>query len=117
MVLGFGLALHRPTTRLQLSRTFNLHVAQDVMSYTNLIFTVIFGLEALLKIVAFGPWNYLRDSWNAFDFFVVIISVASVILDFSNTKNLSFMPVLRVLRVVRVLRLVRTVSAGQGPFK
>eukprot|EP00198_Chlamydomonas_reinhardtii_P012109 XP_001701446.1 voltage-gated Ca2+ channel, alpha subunit [Chlamydomonas reinhardtii] len=86
---------------------------QDVMSYTNLIFTVIFGLEALLKIVAFGPWNYLRDSWNAFDFFVVIISVASVILDFSNTKNLSFMPVLRVLRVVRVLRLVRTAKGMQ----
>ncbi|KAG2451635.1 hypothetical protein HYH02_003415 [Chlamydomonas schloesseri] len=86
---------------------------QDVMSYTNLIFTIIFGIEALLKIVAFGPLNYLRDGWNAFDFFVVLISIVSVVLDFSNTKNLSFMPVLRVLRVVRVLRLVRTAKGMQ----
>ena len=84
------------------------------MTYTNLIFTCVFVIEAALKIMAFGAFAYFRDRWNAFDFFVVVISVASVVLDFSGTQNLSFMPVLRVLRVVRVVRLIRRVSAKGG---
>eukprot|EP00198_Chlamydomonas_reinhardtii_P012138 XP_001701475.1 voltage-gated Ca2+ channel, alpha subunit [Chlamydomonas reinhardtii] len=80
---------------------------QACMTYTNLIFTCVFVIEAALKIMAFGAFAYFRDRWNAFDFFVVVISVASVVLDFSGTQNLSFMPVLRVLRVVRVVRLIR----------
>ncbi len=80
------------------------------MTYSNLLFTIVFLVEAVLKLAAFGPLPYFRDPWNAFDFFVVLISIASVALDFSNTENLSFMPVLRVLRVVRVFRLIRRVS-------
>ncbi|GIL88323.1 hypothetical protein Vretifemale_16288 [Volvox reticuliferus] len=85
---------------------------QDVMSYSNLTFTSIFVVEALAKIVAFGPLGYFRDGWNCFDFIVVLASVASVVLDYSNTRNVSFMPVLRVLRVARVAtgmqKLLRT---------
>jgi hypothetical protein len=33
---------------------------QDAMSYANLAFTVVFAMEALLKLVAFGPWQYIR---------------------------------------------------------
>ncbi|KAG2498044.1 hypothetical protein HYH03_003805 [Edaphochlamys debaryana] len=80
---------------------------QYVMSYSNLVFTAIFTVEASLKLIAFGPRTYFRDAWNAFDFFVTLISVASVAMDFSDAQSLSFMPVLRVLRVVRVLRLIR----------
>ncbi|KAG2489238.1 hypothetical protein HYH03_012259 [Edaphochlamys debaryana] len=80
---------------------------QDCMSYTNLIFTCVFVVEAVLKLLAFGPRSYFRDKWHAFDFFVMLISVLSVALDFSNTRNLTFMPVLRVLRIVRVFRLIK----------
>ncbi|GLC62201.1 Caveolin-2 [Pleodorina starrii] len=80
---------------------------QAVMSNSNLVFTCIFVAEAALKLTAFGPRHYFRDGWNCFDFFVVVVSVASVVLDFSNTHAISFMPVLRVLRVVRVIRLIR----------
>ncbi|GIL68548.1 hypothetical protein Vafri_21814 [Volvox africanus] len=85
---------------------------QDIMSYSNLTYTCIFVVEALAKIVAFGPLSYLRDGWNCFDFIVVLASVASVVLDYSDTRNVSFMPVLRVLRVARVAtgmqKLLRT---------
>ncbi|GIL93485.1 hypothetical protein Vretimale_19881 [Volvox reticuliferus] len=86
---------------------------QAVMSYSNLVFTCIFVIEAALKMTAFGPRGYFHDSWNRFDFFVVAVSVVSVVLDFSDTRNLSFMPVLRVLRVVRVVRLVRQAKGMQ----
>ncbi|GFR46010.1 hypothetical protein Agub_g7488 [Astrephomene gubernaculifera] len=93
---------------------FNMSGAwQNIMSYSNLAFTVVFAVEAGLKITAFGPLAYLRDKWNCFDFFVVLISAVSVALDFSNTKNLSFMPALRVLRVLRVLRLIRKAQGIQ----
>ncbi|GIL50401.1 hypothetical protein Vafri_6630 [Volvox africanus] len=83
------------------------------MSYSNLVFTCIFVLEAVLKVTAFGPRGYFHDRWNCFDLFVVVVSVVSVALDFSNTRNLSFMPVLRALRVVRVVRLVRQAKGMQ----
>ena len=31
-----------------------------------------FALEALLKILWFGPKMYLRDTWNRLDLFIVI---------------------------------------------
>ncbi|PNH00529.1 Sodium channel protein type 5 subunit alpha, partial [Tetrabaena socialis] len=80
---------------------------QGIMSFSNLVFTSLFVLEAALKIAAWGGF-YFRDAWNCFDFFVVLASVTSVALDFSNTRNLSFMPALRVLRIVRVFRLIRS---------
>lgn len=44
------------------------------------IFTSIFTLEAILKILALGFWingkfSYMRNSWNVADFLIVIISV------------------------------------------
>lgn len=86
---------------------------QDCMTYSNLVFTLVFAVEAALKLTAFGVRNYFRDKWNAFDFFVVCISIASVALDFSNTQSLSFMPLLRVLRVVRVFRLIKRAKGLQ----
>ncbi|PNH08114.1 Voltage-dependent L-type calcium channel subunit alpha-1C [Tetrabaena socialis] len=86
---------------------------QICMSYSNLLFTCIFVVEALMKMLAYGLRPFFRDNWNVFDVFVVVISIVSVILDFSNTKNLSFMPVLRVLRVVRVFRLLSWVNGLQ----
>ncbi|GLC39690.1 Caveolin-2 [Pleodorina starrii] len=86
---------------------------QAVMSYSNLVFTFIFLVEAALKIIAFGSRAYFRDGWNTFDFLVAVVSGASVVLDFSNTRAISFMPVLRVLRVVRVIRLIRRATGVQ----
>ena len=47
-----------------------------------------------------------QDKWNIFDFFMVLLSVASVLLDFFTSADLSFMPLLRVLRVARIFRLI-----------
>ncbi|GFR46009.1 hypothetical protein Agub_g7487 [Astrephomene gubernaculifera] len=89
---------------------------QGIMSYSNLTFTLIFVLEAGAKMAAFGYHSYFRERWTAFDFFVVLISAVSVALDFSNTKNLSFMPALRVLRVVRIFRLIPRMKGLQRLF-
>jgi len=83
----------------------------SLMSFTNYIFTVIFIIEAILKIIAFGG-SYLHNNWNRFDFFVVLASIFDIVLvvfDFDGGAALSVLPkiarVMRVLRVTRILRL------------
>jgi hypothetical protein len=49
------------------------------LDFTNYIFTGIFIIEASLKIIAFGG-SYLKNSWNKFDFFVVVSSIFDIVL-------------------------------------
>ncbi|CAB1452635.1 unnamed protein product [Pleuronectes platessa] len=46
----------------------------------NLIFTVLFTVEMILKLMAFKARGYFGDPWNVFDFVIVIGSVVDVIL-------------------------------------
>lgn len=39
----------------------------------NLVVTVIFVLEFMLKLFGFGFVHYLRDAWNCLDFFIVVV--------------------------------------------
>jgi hypothetical protein len=41
---------------------------------SNLCFSIVFALEAVLKIIAYGN-SYFKNSWNKFDFFVVLASI------------------------------------------
>lgn len=83
------------------------------MSYGNIIFTIIFTLEMLIKMAAFGFVDYFKDVWNKFDSFVVVISWVGVAIDFGTTQNLAFVPLLRILRVVRILKLVKSAKGLQ----
>lgn len=47
----------------------------------NIIFTVIYLIEAIIKIVGLRQY-YFQSGWNWFDFVIVVLSVISVILDF-----------------------------------
>ena len=70
--------------------------------------TVIFSIEAALKIYAFGflfhKGAYLRNGWNVLDFFVVVVSIVDLVFSGS---GLTFLKALRALRALRPLRLVR----------
>ncbi|KAJ8907466.1 hypothetical protein NDN08_007577 [Rhodosorus marinus] len=72
----------------------------------NIVWTVIFTIEALLKTVAHGfvmhPGSYLRDGWNVLDFIIVVTSWLSLIPT-SNVLVQSF----RAVQTLRPLRLVR----------
>ncbi|VUZ48176.1 unnamed protein product, partial [Hymenolepis diminuta] len=73
---------------------------------TELVFLVIFTVEAVLKIIAYGfvlhPDAYLRNFWNVLDFSIVVIGLGSKCLE--NTKL--DVKSLRAFRVLRPLRLV-----------
>lgn len=46
----------------------------QVLEVINIIFTVIFVLECILKLFALR-WYYFKSPWNVFDFIVVVFSV------------------------------------------
>ncbi|XP_041876278.1 LOW QUALITY PROTEIN: voltage-dependent P/Q-type calcium channel subunit alpha-1A [Corvus kubaryi] len=51
-----------------------------VLKMFNNVFTSLFSLECLLKIMAFGVLNYFRDAWNVFDFVTVLGSITDILV-------------------------------------
>lgn len=49
------------------------------LDFTNIIFTIIFIIEATFKLIAYGK-SYFENSWNKFDFFVVASSLMDFVL-------------------------------------
>ena len=50
----------------------------QILEFCNIIFVIIFTMEAVLKIVGYGPIYYFYIDWNKFDFAVMIMSLASL---------------------------------------
>jgi hypothetical protein len=46
----------------------------DVLAMLNILFVVIFTLEAIVKIIGLR-WHYFTMPWNVFDFVVVVLSL------------------------------------------
>ncbi|XP_043941319.1 voltage-dependent R-type calcium channel subunit alpha-1E-like isoform X1 [Protopterus annectens] len=79
------------------------------LRYLNIAFTILFSLECVLKLIAFGCLNYFRDTWNIFDFITVIGSITEIILTDSklintNSFNMSFLKLFRAARLIKLLR-------------
>ena len=81
----------------------------DALEIFNIIFTTIFALEMLLKIIAFGPYGYIKDAYNLFDGVIVIVSLMDI-LAVNDTSGIS---VLRSFRLLRIFKLVRFMPALQ----
>ncbi|XP_035491080.1 voltage-dependent R-type calcium channel subunit alpha-1E isoform X5 [Scophthalmus maximus] len=77
-----------------------------VLKHLNTAFTVLFSMECVLKILAFGLVNYFRDTWNIFDFITVLGSITEIIVDLQsvNTINMSFLKLFRAARLIKLLR-------------
>uniref|UniRef100_A0A8C4HFH5 Voltage-dependent L-type calcium channel subunit alpha n=1 Tax=Dicentrarchus labrax TaxID=13489 RepID=A0A8C4HFH5_DICLA len=95
----------------------------------NLIFTVLFTVEMILKLMAFKARGYFGDPWNVFDFIIVIGSVVDVILSEVDTalassgglyclhgcadsENASVS--ITFFRLFRVMRLVKLLNRSEG---
>nr|XP_014349652.1 PREDICTED: voltage-dependent L-type calcium channel subunit alpha-1F [Latimeria chalumnae] len=55
------------------SKSFNY-----TMDILNMVFTGLFTVEMILKIVAFKPKHYFCDAWNTFDALIVVGSVVDI---------------------------------------
>uniref|UniRef100_A0A8C2ABE7 Voltage-dependent L-type calcium channel subunit alpha n=1 Tax=Cyprinus carpio TaxID=7962 RepID=A0A8C2ABE7_CYPCA len=89
------------------SRLFNY--GMDIL---NMVFTGVFAVEMILKLVAFKPKGYCVDPWNGFDALVVIGSIVDIILS-QNTEGSARISI-TFFRLFRVMRLVKLLSRGEG---
>uniref|UniRef100_A0A8C3QBP4 Voltage-dependent L-type calcium channel subunit alpha n=1 Tax=Geospiza parvula TaxID=87175 RepID=A0A8C3QBP4_GEOPR len=55
------------------SKLFN-----DAMDIMNMVFTGVFTVEMVLKLIAFKPKHYFTDAWNTFDALIVVGSVVDI---------------------------------------
>ncbi|XP_028843520.1 voltage-dependent T-type calcium channel subunit alpha-1I isoform X2 [Denticeps clupeoides] len=78
----------------------------NVLEISNIVFTSMFTLEMILKLTAFGFFEYLRNPYNIFDGIIVIISVCEII-----GQSDGGLSVLRTFRLLRVIKLVRFMPA------
>uniref|UniRef100_A0A8C2DRJ1 Voltage-dependent L-type calcium channel subunit alpha n=1 Tax=Cyprinus carpio TaxID=7962 RepID=A0A8C2DRJ1_CYPCA len=59
------------------------------MNILNMLFTGLFTVEMILKLIAFKPRHYFVDAWNTFDALIVVGSVVDIAITEVNVSNLS----------------------------
>jgi len=92
------------------------NAVNEFLEEIEVIFTVIFTGECLMRIVALGfvahPNAYLRNTWNILDFTIVMIGLISSILAVLQIEGFD-VKALRAFRVLRPLRLISGVPSLQ----
>uniref|UniRef100_A0A8C9X347 Voltage-dependent L-type calcium channel subunit alpha n=1 Tax=Sander lucioperca TaxID=283035 RepID=A0A8C9X347_SANLU len=105
------------------SKTFSY-----IMDILNMVFTGLFTVEMLLKLLALRLRHYFVDAWNSFDALIVVGSVVDIVVtEFSVSTQTQQVEVLRCdcgedssrvsitfFRLFRVMRLVKLLSKGEG---
>ncbi|CAF0857896.1 unnamed protein product [Rotaria sordida] len=91
-------------------------VFEIALDYCNYIFTIVFIIEAILKIIALGPLNYFKDKWNQIDSIIVILSISGIVIE--KMKNGHMLPInptiIRVMRVLRIARVLKLLKMAKG---
>ena len=78
-----------------------------VLNAINVVFTVVFTVEALMKILAFGN-GYFRESWNVFDFTVVVVAWTEIVIALIEPEDSPYLTGVRALRILRIVRMFKT---------
>ncbi|XP_052589715.1 voltage-dependent L-type calcium channel subunit alpha-1D isoform X2 [Peromyscus californicus insignis] len=106
------------------SKMFN-----DAMDILNMVFTGVFTVEMVLKVIAFKPKHYFTDAWNTFDALIVVGSVVDIAITEVNPTESESVPLptatpgnseesnrisITFFRLFRVMRLVKLLSRGEG---
>jgi membrane-anchored protein YejM (alkaline phosphatase superfamily) len=86
---------------------------RNVLDQFDIVMTVLFTLELLIKVVVYGFMfngedSYMRNNWNLMDFVIVTFSLISII--FSDVD----LEIFKLLRMLRVLRPLRMISRNPG---
>ncbi|XP_063224731.1 voltage-dependent T-type calcium channel subunit alpha-1G [Bacillus rossius redtenbacheri] len=79
-----------------------------IVEISNIVFSAIFAVEMVLKVVAEGPFGYVANGFNVFDGVIVVLSVIEMWQTYlGEGEGSSGLSVLRTFRLLRILKLVR----------
>lgn len=83
----------------------------------NYAFMIIFTIECIVKLYAMRS-AYFKESWNIFDFIVVVTTVVIVFIGFFDVGDFAIQAtILRSMRIGRLLRVMRFAKKLQIIFK
>ncbi|XP_036068722.1 voltage-dependent L-type calcium channel subunit alpha-1D [Oryzias melastigma] len=85
----------------------------SVMDILNMIFTVVFTIEMIIKLLALRAHHYFIDPWNSFDALIVVGSVLDIAVSEFSVREHGKVSI-TFFRLFRVLRLVKLLSKGEG---
>ncbi|XP_063303737.1 voltage-dependent L-type calcium channel subunit alpha-1C isoform X7 [Pelobates fuscus] len=98
---------------------------KEAMNILNMLFTGLFTVEMILKLIAFKPKHYFCDAWNTFDALIVVGSIVDIAItelnpgehaQCSSSMNVEENSRISItfFRLFRVMRLVKLLSRGEG---
>lgn len=92
--------------RFNSENTYNM-----VLDVFNYMFTSIFMLEAVIKIIAMKK-KYFDDGWNKFDFAIVLGSIIGILLEhvFKLNNLATISNIVRALRVSRMFKIMKSLK-------
>ncbi|CAF1611952.1 unnamed protein product [Adineta ricciae] len=86
------------------------------LDYCNFVFTSVFILESISKIIALGPLRYFKEKWNQLDTVIVVLSIAGIVME--KMKSGQVLPInptlIRVMRVMRIARVLKLLKMAKG---
>ncbi|XP_065789095.1 sodium channel protein type 5 subunit alpha isoform X4 [Muntiacus reevesi] len=85
----------------------------NILAKINLLFVGIFTGECIFKMVALRHY-YFTNSWNIFDFVVVILSIVGTVLSDIIQKYFFSPTLFRVIRLARIGRILRLIRGAKG---
>ncbi|XP_025127846.3 sodium channel protein type 5 subunit alpha isoform X3 [Bubalus bubalis] len=85
----------------------------NILAKINLLFVGIFTAECIFKMVALRHY-YFTNSWNIFDFVVVILSIVGTVLSDIIQKYFFSPTLFRVIRLARIGRILRLIRGAKG---
>jgi len=82
----------------------------------NMVFTLLFLAEMIVKLLGLGLVGYIMDTFNIFDAILVAISVTELVASFVGSELLGVagVNVLRTFRLLRVTRIVKLLRVAPG---
>ncbi len=82
-------------------------LVRSVWFWIDYVCVVFFLVEALVKIRDEGWGIYWANSWNKFDFLVVVVSLPALLGPFVDLSQFAFVLILRLGRLFRLFRVLR----------
>jgi len=83
----------------------------DSLEVCNWVLTSIFAIEMVVKFLGFGVRNYMMDTYNIFDFLVVVVSLVEIGMTVGGSGGgKSGVSAFRSLRLIRVMRSMKMIK-------
>jgi len=93
----------------------------DFLRYSGIFFTIVYNLESVFKILAFGPRTYFLNSSYLFEFFLAICYILDTISENFYFQNQYFDPetesLIRMSRIFRLMPILRLLQYLKGVYK